>query len=1692
MAHETVTKSKRFYCVSLSPDFCKTPVGSSVAILPYNIKGEFKDAADVSRNVKTQGEQVLLHNKSFIPSITGDERGTLGGIKSQTYLKRAQPMEFSTTKGSNGAQTIQESRLVYMNDKNTIGRIHERQVQAPRPRLTMLGVELPTLKEAAQEYKDKYSEPMHEFGGKAMDAGGKIGMGSALLGGAGLAVGATGVGLPAAAVMETGAAAGATVGGAVAGTGFAVDTSATAMDRAADYILSGKSPDIMGTLGGMAANAAENLVLKKIPGASSLLKRLFKKKEVPGKTPPQPKKPPADTKGGGDKDGRDGGKTKKPKKEKADKPSDCCPKNGAPGGNSVKSKHPVHFGTGEEILSQTDFVLAGATSFAWVRSYRSGSETEDWGLLGARWATPFTTSISVCEQGIVYHDASGRALRLPTLAPGQQHDNRAEGFLLSRDNDSQFTLRWRDGGNDIFLVGPDSWLPHGYHGVNAMLAPRLPLRAQRFYLVRSASLDGKGLHIERHHNAKPGEVLLRLRTDDDLTIEAIRDNFLPAELGPNAPETVPRIGRIEQVRADQSRQILVQYRYEAGTLGDGSAVDPLPLRCDLVQQTGDADASRTYAYRHHLLTQYTSYAGFTHGLEWVSLAFLRERWAGNMLADAELAERHPITLNNSYQARAIRTTTADGNDEVSVAYIDSDTTRVTEADGGVLEYHFNADWLATEVRRITPDGSSRSLGRREWDRDGMLLADIDAEHQATRYTYDASGNLTSITDALQHVTHIEYDAANAPVTVTDALGHITRTEYDDAGRIVKRIDALGHSTCYAYDSQGRLTVLTDARGGAKRLSYDNAGRLASYTDCSGYVSRYSYDKHSRLTEFIDAIGNTSRYEYNDRGQVTAITRPDLTTERFEYDCDGNLLVHTDGKGQDTRYGYNGHGLLTERIDANGQMLRYVYDKALRLVELVNGNGESYRFAYDIESRLVSESGFDGKTTTYVYDKAGQLIASACNGRRTEFARDALGQLLAKSCADGGVRYAYDGLGRLIAVASAQAEHRFQYDPLGQVVDERMAYAHQAPQLPNQVQEFVAAFSLTHAYDELGNRIQTTLPNGRKIDTLRYGSGHWHGMLWHGKSLVDLERDHLHREVTRQLGGERERLTERRGYDPQSRLIAFSLNKGTQRLRERRYEYDAASNLTLIEDHFRGSIRYAYDPLGQLLSAVQPDLSEAFAFDPAGNLLDTEGSGKPAPIETRKIVRELDEQPSASVVPPGIAKVTHNLLLQYMGYDYEYDEQGNTIRKRSRMAAGANDEGVLEFSYDTENRLTTAIRTFANSRQVARYSYDAFGRRIAKQVSEEHWEAGNDAPPAGVSDTGALTLFVWDGDTLLQEVRPDKTITYLYEPDSFVPLARVESREGTALYKADTSHVCLVQEWALPGIKNDPAAHIEAWQAQQEFHKAQAHRADWIQRLEQADDKSSTDQILYYQCDHLGTPLELIDVHGKIFWSARYRAWGGILRYGATDVVQALRFQGQYYDEETGLHYNRHRYYDPVTGRFLSQDPIGLSGGENLYMYGPNPTRWTDPNGLKRTPYSGNCADEAARSALDAANAKAIRKNKEYGGLIYEKGGKYFATIPVAGTDRTFKPVFALPQVPSGATVVGDYHTHGDYSLQRKNGKAIRTSDPLRDSFRSDEFSYSDKLTHSMASARNKCHKSYLGTPGGKYKVLQGGVEREFV
>ncbi|MDR5746741.1 RHS repeat-associated core domain-containing protein [Caballeronia sp. LZ029] len=347
--------------------------------------------------------------------------------------------------------------------------------------------------------------------------------------------------------------------------------------------------------------------------------------------------------------------------------------------------------------------------------------------------------------------------------------------------------------------------------------------------------------------------------------------------------------------------------------------------------------------------------------------------------------------------------------------------------------------------------------------------------------------------------------------------------------------------------------------------------------------------------------------------------------------------------------------------------------------------------------------------------------------------------------------------------------------------------------------------------------------------------------------------------------------------------------------KREYRYDGAGQLEAIRDMRRGSLSYRYDPVGRLLSAVSALGEESFAFDPAGNLLDD--------AHTRHFgVNETRGQPEHVSRIMGRPTLLDNLLKSYAGTHYSYDEYGNLTR---RVRHGEK----TEYRWDLFGRM---VQSSGPALSVD-YHYDALGRRILKQAT-------------GLSGSRAV-LYGWDGDTLAWESGHAqasgrmRTKHYVYEPGGFTPLA-LASREG-----AINLHAQPVYEGRYD-IDRD---------------------ALWVTVPEPV----AFAQIDYYQCDHLGTPQELTDSRGEIVWSAQYRAWGEakeVISQAArkAGISNPLRFQGQYFDDETGLHYNRHRYYDPQSGRFISKDPIGLAGGINLYAYAPNLVQWIDPLGLQKT------------------------------------------------------------------------------------------------------------------------------------------------
>ncbi|MDQ9011142.1 RHS repeat-associated core domain-containing protein [Acinetobacter gerneri] len=933
---------------------------------------------------------------------------------------------------------------------------------------------------------------------------------------------------------------------------------------------------------------------------------------------------------------------------------------------------------------------------------------------------------------------------------------------------------------------------------------------------------------------------------------------------------------------------------------------------DLIKATTENNARYQYQYDHHLITRYTDLTDRGMNLRW----------------DGQTAD-----------AKAIHEWIDGGSDEVKLEWADQiRATSVFDSTGAETLYYYTENGYT--YRTIYPDGTEEW-----WIRDAQerIQQHIQSNGSSVNYEYDNKGNLLKLINEEDVALYYGYDEDNNLTHYRDGEGHIWRREYDDRGNLTEEIDPLERSTKYQYNSMGLPVSIQDAKGGTKQLSYNKQGQLTKYTDCSGKATTWQYDERGRLKQTANALNEVTEYFYteldqqtlanptntnqnnkqhNAVGQLERIKHADGTEEHFIHDAEGRLLVHIDPKGQRTKYDYDLAGRISKRIDAAQQILKYHWDKLGRLSKLSNENGASYHFQYDVMGRLLKETDFDGKETIYHYSEtSGELqrsieLAKATNQpspihRIQAFEFDAMGRLIGRTAGfsaqleklvleDGDEQtllegriteeFAYDGNGQLIQAKNPESRVQYFYDEVGNL---RHGHHHDHKTQRTAVWQ--------HLYDELNNRTTTHRPDGQKVDWLLYGSGHVYGLALNGEDSVSFKRDDLHREIERHYANG---ISQQQQYDKVGRLILQNIEKDhevgyqnqnanaqtqTKALLKRLYHYDKVGQLTDIHDKRRGHIEYKYDPVGRLLQANSSLGRETFAFDPASNIINPNKNNQQRHQDT------YYEQTHKH----GYNSLINNVVKDYLDQKYQYDDYGQLIRQM-------NGGHIQYFEWDALGRL---IRS-KNDKAETHYRYDALGRRIEKLKK--------DLLSRGYSET---TQYGWDGDTLAFESGNQYTKHYVYEMGSFVPLIQATYRQQMNQHQTP--------QWEHGyDYDKDPL-----WHTSQKAEKF--------------------DRVWFYHCDHLGTPQEMSDQTGAIVWTAEYKAWGECkpenhLKRDIWDseiITNNIRFQGQYYDDETGLHYNRFRYYSPYVGRFISKDPIGLLGGINTFAYAPNPVEWTDPLGL---------------------------------------------------------------------------------------------------------------------------------------------------
>ena len=1191
-----------------------------------------------------------------------------------------------------------------------------------------------------------------------------------------------------------------------------------------------------------------------------------------------------------------------------------------PGGRT--SGNPVNPLLGAKVLpGETDLALPGPLPLVLSRTYSSYQTRTPApvGVFGPGWKAPFDVHLQIRDNALILNDNGGRSLHFTPLFPGEVALSRSESLWLARggvaalqDNHPLYAL-WRALPEDLRL-SPHRYLatssPQGpwwvlggcerIPGVDEVLPAPLPP-----YRILTGLVDNVGRRMTFHREVA-GEFSGDITGVTDgagrrfrlvLTTQAQRAEQARKQKQPLFPEALPATGygtdtgvRLAEVWLTRDplypdnlpAEPLVRYHYSPR--GELAGVD---------DRSGTAVRGFTYDARHSGRMVAHRYAG-------------RPEMRYVYDADGRVTEqRNPAGLSYTYRYEQNRVTTTDSLNRREVLH--------TDGEGGMKRV----------VKQEFADGS---LTRSEFDPAGRLVAQTDAAGRTTQYRLSpGSGQLTETVAPDGRRTAFYYNRQQQLTSTVHPDGLKSRRDYDEPGRLTGETQRDGSVTRYGYDDpHSEYPTTRDDATGSRQMSWSRYGQLLTYTDCSGDETRYEYDRfgqlsavhqeeglsryraydaRGRLVSQQDAQGRQTRYEYNVAGDLTAVMSPDGSRTTTAYDAWGNVVSTTQGG-------------LTRRME---------HDPAGRVTALINENGATTTFGYDVRDRLTQESGFDGRTQRYHYGPTGQLIRSEDTQLVTHWHYDEADRLTHRTVNDEPAeQWGYNERGWLADIshlsAGQQVAVHYAYDSRGRLISERQTVHDPA------TQALLWQHETKQAYSEQGLMNRFKPDNLPPVAWLTYGSGYLAGMKFGDTPLMDFTRDRLHRETQRTFG-DYELTT---AWTPAGQLQHHHLSLPQL---NRDYGWNADGQLTGI----RGAHEqrdYRYDGAGRLLStqitSAQHTLSQLTLSDPAGNR-----------VADRKAFPALPQSWPAN----RISEDAHCF--------YHYDGHGRLTEKDERRI---HPRGSIthHYSYDHQHRLTHYRRMQSgNMLTESRYAYDPLGRRIRKQVWQgEAYDGGWYVP----TEPAESVWYGQEGDRLTTTQTDKSRIQTVYLPGSFTPLLRVETvtaalektvRRTLAEKLQQDAGLVLMPE--LVTLLDNLERELRSGQLSDQSRQWLTQCGLSVEQMEKQLEPEHTPErkIHLYHCDHRGLPLALIDEAGAIAWQAEYDEWGNQLsEENPHHLQQLIRLPGQQADEETGLYYNRHRYYDPQQGRYITQDPIGLAGGWNVYRYAGNePVIHIDPKGL---------------------------------------------------------------------------------------------------------------------------------------------------
>lgn len=773
-----------------------------------------------------------------------------------------------------------------------------------------------------------------------------------------------------------------------------------------------------------------------------------------------------------------------------------------------------------------------------------------------------------------------------------------------------------------------------------------------------------------------------------------------------------------------------------------------------------------------------------------------------------------------------------------------------------------------------------------------------SSHRITRHTdrrgkywdtaYYTDGSVNTEKDPLNHTTTYTY-AAGA-TTISDPLSHNTVYSYS-SGKLSGITDPCNYSVGYTYDSAKNVTRVTDKRGKYWDYTYDSTGNVLTSQDPYDHTTTYTYNSKNDVLTVTDPLNNVTTNAYDSAGNLTSVTDGLNHATTYTVDSYGQVTAVTDALSRSTSMEYDTNGNLASTTDPLGHETEMTYNDVSLLTSTTNVLSNTESVDYDNWSRPITASHPDSSTVSKSYNAVGQVTAVADEESHT-------------------TTYNYDDAGRLTSVVNANNEtESYGYDN----ADRRTTVTNGRGKVR------------TYAYNNRNEVTSLTLAD----NSVEQWSYNGNGDVTAYTSPLNQVIYYAYDDAGRKTGVDYPTGTDTAfSYDNASRQTQMTDSTGTTS-----WTYDNANRLTGLNTP-QGNMTYTYTNANQRATMVESAGTTSYTYDDAGRLTQLTNWNSETTSWTYDNANRTTRQTFASgaYTNYGYDSQNRQTSVSHKKSDgtvlssesYVYDDAGN-------MSSKTVDSTTTTYGYDNIDQLTSEARTG----YTCSYTYDANGNRLTKtlnNVTESY--TYDDADKMLTAGSKSYTYDAAGRTTAVAVGNDTTTLSYDYE-GRLTQIVYPNSATNTFTYNGLDTRVGKVDSAGTKTFKRDGAGVTDALlsDGNSVYTPSISVRTSGATKFMHSDfQKSVTSETSSAQAT---TATRTYDAFGLMVASSGSSAspFGFAGGYGYQE------------DPDSGLKLLGHRYYDPSTGRFLTQDHI--KDGRNWYAYCENnPCSFIDCDGNK--------------------------------------------------------------------------------------------------------------------------------------------------